>query len=939
MTLPCEHESPGTIVLEHGRLTARPGPDRYVYAFRSAACALPDIGRRGDFVSGPNSFPARLIDRRGPLVSISLKADKPLGPGLSGFFRPLPTAPTPGPTIPDDALPLPSGARLFLDPADGWVMSAAEAAGNQAPVFEARHWPTVCAAEIPSRLSPSGLTFVWRQRPDESSGVAASLAGHLRECGRTLVVADSPEALEELAEMEGAVFTGEASPGTPLHPLGIHTKAAEAHEAREREQAELRNAMALLKRDEAAVKSRLGLWEDLDESERRFENLGREVARFREQWALARLEVESSGKLWEEARAAADRSGQGLLGWMRKGGPGKKAALREERTRLALQEAEEAMRAVRREEESSLEEARRLESRLRLSRAESESWPARADLEAELERLRERQDQCAARLAASLARPPAVPERFLAEAGLILALAADLGPGEILAGRRFAAVLALTGPPPDHDGRNRLAALVLTAEKHLVICGDFTFWPVWSGRAPVLPDQPETPAWSGLIAAEERDELKLFLAEGGLWTRPLPDGSPSLSRLESGTGPESASVGFGLRAVGEIGPANPVSALAVARAAVNYASSAAGDGPAAVILTASAAQAALVNLMLRDLKAPDGRVHCGEPHDFIHWPQVPLVILEPAFEAPHLSHPWAWPSFGRRRLMWAWRLAGERIWLAGRDGWMRRLPESAPLALLWSRAEPPDPNISNPLREEACPAFWEALDKARQEVWAVLPVFEPHWWKPLEGHFLAAARRRATITILTAPPDTDADREYAGQVLRTLSAYGCRVHLAEGFPGFMAVIDGLHLTWGHFAEGTRGPHIWGGLNSAAIPEAGPEIAEILQLRLINEKMGRRGGGQRNCPECGWPMVVINQQRPRGFGDEQPLKLSCLGCRSPKTARRIDERDPFSAPPRCGLNGDSRYRRVWRGRQESWICPDHPDGPDCPSFRVLPGDVK
>ena len=966
-------------------MTARPGLDRYVYTFRTSACNLPDIGRRGDFLSGPNSFPARLIDRRGPTLSISLKADKPLGPGLSGSFRPLPPLPVPAPALPADELPLPPGAALFLDSQDGWVMSAAEAAGNKVSSFDSHYWPAVAGDDIAGHLSPSGLTFVWRPKPSESPAVIAALAEYFfREHGRVLIASEAPAGLESLAELEGAVFSGEASPGTPLHPVSIYTKAAEAREAREVEQAGLRNDLSLLKSKEAAVKARLNLWEDLDELEQRFEKLGREVAEFRRQWERSRHDVEQARTSWEECRAVRDKSGPGLLSWVRQGGSNKKAVQREEESRQTLEEIEAAMRLVRREEESALEEARRLESRLRLTRLESENWAGRPQLAAELAELRNRQDQVASQLAASVAQAPVDPESFLAGAGLILALADDLSPGEILADQRFTALLVLTSHPPDHEGRQKLASLALKAERHLVIFGDFTFWPVWSGPAPTLPGRPDVPAWAGLMVAEERDELKFFLAEDGLFSqRTLPAESPSLSRMELGSRGDAAplkftyivppseksseaedsgiewsnlaenptrlkkniplaktSRGIGFRAVGEIGPANPVSALAAARAAVNFASGFQSEGPAVVILTASAAQAGLINLMLRDLKAPASRIYCGEPPDFIHWPQVPLVILEPAFEAPHLSHPWSWPSFGRQRLMWAWRLASEQIWLTGRDGWMRRLPEASPLGALWALASSQSQQISlSAPTKEIVPTFWEALDKARQDVWAIVPVFETYWWRPLEEHFLAAARRRVAITFLAAPPGPESDREYVSQAIRTLSAYGCHVYLAEGFPGFMAMVDGSHLTWGHFIEGGRGAHVWGGLKSAVIPDAGPEIGEIIQLRLIAEKMGRRGGGLRNCPKCGWPMVVINQDQVRGFGDEQPLKLGCLGCQSQRAARRLDERDPFMSPPRCGLNRDLLYQRVWRNRQEFWVCPDHPDGHSCPSFRILPGDVK
>ncbi|MDR3037903.1 MAG: hypothetical protein LBV21_01200, partial [Candidatus Adiutrix sp.] len=47
--------------------------------------------------------------------------------------------------------------------------------------------------------------------------------------------------------------------------------------------------------------------------------------------------------------------------------------------------------------------------------------------------------------------------------------------------------------------------------------------------------------------------------------------------------------------------------------------------------------------------------------------------------------------------------------------------------------------------------------------------------------------------------------------------------------------------------------------------------------------------------------------------------------------------PSPPPPRCGLDSRTAYRRLVQGRQEIWACPNHPDEPRCPSYRVIPGD--
>jgi hypothetical protein len=152
------------------------------------------------------------------------------------------------------------------------------------------------------------------------------------------------------------------------------------------------------------------------------------------------------------------------------------------------------------------------------------------------------------------------------------------------------------------------------------------------------------------------------------------------------------------------------------------------------------------------------------------------------------------------------------------------------------------------------------------------------------------------------------------------------VILASGFPGFLAGVDDRHLIWG--AEG---------MELRLLPPAAPFLAEILQLKLIVEKMGRRGGGLKNCRRCGRPLVLVNQTQLRGLGDEQPLQVGCLGCPAAGRQRLDERRDPFSAPPKCGLDRLTPYQRLHHGRQEVWSCPLHPGGPDCPSYRVIPGD--
>jgi hypothetical protein len=826
--------------------------------------------------------------------------------------------------------PAPPGAALFLDPQEGWLWSATEAASHKTSLYEPELWPAVARRDLPGRLAAGGISFVWLQAPDPEGATPRLLAEYfLKAEGRLLVVGDRPADLEPLAGLPGALFTGPAGPDSPLSHIALAPELARRQAAREAGLAEGQRRLAELRSAEAAQRSRLSLWTDLDELERRFKDLGQDLQERSREWTRSRAAAAEQQSAWE----AAARKTEGL--WARLSRS--QAQAEEQKLRQALETAEAAVREVRRAEEAALAEARNLEERLSRERRESTAWPARADLAADLDRLSGEQQAAAEALAAEAARPLPEPDQLISEAPLVLALAEGLAEF----GRLFPAVLRLASLRPDPPARRQLAGLVLNAERHLVIIGDFTFWPVWSGRAP--GNSEDRPAWRGFKVAEEENELREFLAAGGLFQPARPKVSaPRLARLELGTGPADASAdasvgapagapvatGLGLRALGEMGPVNPASALAVARAALDFAR-ARPEGPAgppaALILTASPAQGRLINLMLEDLGAPPGQIIAGEPQAFNGWPRAPLVILEPAFETPHHSHPWAWPTFGRWRLQLAWALAAEEIWLAGREDWLRRLPTAAPLAALWRAAAPgrvPPPALrTKNLR---------ILSQARSEIWAFLPAPGAGWWPAWETLLLDAAGRGLAVTVLTPPPGPEDDSDFIGAALRKLGTHHCAVGLASGFPGFLAALDNRHLIWG--AEGPD-------FQSGPLPLAAPFLAEILQLQLIIKKISRRGGGLKACRRCGRPLVLVNQTQLRGLGDEQPLQVGCLGCRPPWFQRLDELRAPFNTPPKCGQDHYTPYQRVRQGRQEVWACPRHPMAGDqpCPSYRAIPGD--
>lgn len=984
MTTPNEQADAHRLSLNLGQPVFQPGPDLYLYTIKCPGHCQFQIGSRGIFMSESGSFPARLVDRRDSKLTFCLKSGRKPAAFLVGAFHPFDSTAV---NEPDPAIvqPLPQGTAAFLDHHDGWLVRSTEAAGGRESLSGKQPWPAISRNDLPCALLSSGINFIWSQRTDGKS--ARHIAEHLiKQEGQSLALGE-PRDLEALATLPGVVFNGPALPGSPLAAISIHTLARKAALDLEAEQGRLRENLAALKSEEAAIKAKVTQWEDLEELELKFSAMAERSEQLRLKRKSAEKHLAEKEESWERAELNIGQKGRGILGLFRRPDPETAALATLEASRAELALAEESLGQLRRNEEELADEAAALKSRLEDSRLSSLDWDSRQSLESRLESMRKKAGEAAGLLAAALDRPEPKPEDMLAGAALALALTADMLPGEALDGQRFDHVLVIAGPFPDHQERRNLACMITAARQSYAIIGDFTLWPLWDGDAPVLSQNDEARGWNSFRISEDTCPAMSYMAEGGPFQSnftPPPEGLPVLSRLELGqpspkavsfdyivppvadaggsqsiNGPldfnpqkqrrkrKQASLmntgtpcGLGLRAFGDLGPANPVSALLVAKAALNFAADIPESEVKALIITASRAQADLINGMLLDLKAEDKGVLAGEAQDFANFSSVPLVILEPAFEMPHQSHPWAWPSFGRRRLSLAWRLAQKHIWLAGRDDWMKNLPDRAPLALLWRRAAEQAKASFNIAASERIPHFWEALDKAKNEVWAIVPAFETFWWKALEEHFLAAARRKVRINLICARPETDSQREYAASVVRLLSTYGCSVHISSGLPGFIAVVDEEHFSWGSFQPARQASQVWGGLCSAIMPGSSKILSRIMQIDLIRRNMSRPGGGIKNCRNCGWPLILLNQAQLRGLSDEQPLKLDCLAnCWGNKSARRLDDGEPPLSVPKCGVDHTTSYELVQKGRHSFWACPKHPDDPRCPSVKAAPGDNK
>jgi hypothetical protein len=462
--------------------------------------------------------------------------------------------------------------------------------------------------------------------------------------------------------------------------------------------------------------------------------------------------------------------------------------------------------------------------------------------------------------------------------------------------------------------------------------------------APLPPDPFGFLAETRARAARGPHPLPLGLRDG-LALSPLPESS-----------------GIAWRARGETGPLNPLSALSALKIAVQYlgghnedyffpkirgeASLGAPAAPlspgapdaeksparAAYILSPSPSQAFLTRTLARDLGPGRLRLSVGEIADFENWPPAPLLILDSGLSPPHASSALAKGPRALQSLRRALSLASSALVVVGDPETLRDLPADGPLGSLARAARE---TLRVDLRRSFFPPekpFAEALESAERNVFAVLPPMDPAWWPALAPRLEAAPRRGVKVTIIAAVPDPSA-REYPGKAIRDLKIAGAQVILGRGFPGLLALVDETRFFIG---PALSAPDPFASLYGARLPEAGPWLAETLQAPLLARKLGP--GAPRSCPLCGWPILLVNQARPKGFGDLNSLKLGCLNpsCAASREPRPLDERWPFAQAPRCARDPELKYEIVKKGKKAFWACPKHPDG-DCPRYRVIPGD--
>lgn len=233
--------------------------------------------------------------------------------------------------------------------------------------------------------------------------------------------------------------------------------------------------------------------------------------------------------------------------------------------------------------------------------------------------------------------------------------------------------------------------------------------------------------------------------------------------------------------------------------------------------------------------------------------------------------------------------------------------------------------------------FKADLGSAKESIFGLVPYFGEFRWPTVEPIFRKALSKEVEVTLVTPPlSEVERNRDYVEKAIKNLRDLGAIVIASSGLHGKDVVIDAhIHYTGSLNWASHRGRAEI--MHRTDHPALARLVLEFLQAKYIRAAVVHEDRQPRTCPECGGPVHVVNQRVQGRFDRRQALKVGCVdykntGC---KYLRDIDERAPFREPPRCKVDGRTKYRRVRRGRGEIWQCPKHPK--ECPRERVIPGD--
>jgi len=386
------------------------------------------------------------------------------------------------------------------------------------------------------------------------------------------------------------------------------------------------------------------------------------------------------------------------------------------------------------------------------------------------------------------------------------------------------------------------------------------------------------------------------------------------------------------------------------------------------IIAPYAAQRRLLSKLISDMEL-DQWVAAGTVHTF-QGNQADLVIFDSVLDEPYfaarLSNPKAYDDV-RRELNVAVTRARNKFIFVGSSEWLNKhaKPASA-LGYLWSYLKGPADLLSaldfvgNKFRNRIAsistePTAWDCpkddtiqvfdettffdyfakdVNAATKSVFALAPYFGEYRWPKIQPLFSAALSRNIEITIITPPLAEALNKSYSEKVIINLRALGAVVVTASGIHGKDIIIDEKIVYTGSMNWSSHRGRIEV-MHRIKAPKYARQYLEFLQAKHIRQSAINEDGTTRLCPHCGSALQIVNQRRQHFLWDFQAIKIGCTNPDCQKYLRDINERPPFKQVPVCQIDGQTKYRRVRRGRGESWQCPKHPK--ECERFKVVQGD--
>lgn len=231
--------------------------------------------------------------------------------------------------------------------------------------------------------------------------------------------------------------------------------------------------------------------------------------------------------------------------------------------------------------------------------------------------------------------------------------------------------------------------------------------------------------------------------------------------------------------------------------------------------------------------------------------------------------------------------------------------------------------------------FSKDVANAKTSIFGLVPYFGQYRWPRIQPFFSDALARGVEITLVTPPLAEAENRHYVEQAIRNLQKLGAIIVQASGLHGKDIVIDEkIHYTGSLNWASHRGRSEM--MHRTASSTVGRKILQYMQAKYIRAASIHEDGKPRVCPYCNEQIQIVNQKRQHGFWDFQAMKVGCTNPDCKKYLRNIDERPPFREPPRCKIDGQTKYRQVKRGKGRIWQCPKHPR--ECPKEKVVPGDA-